>query len=261
MGCARPRQSSTVCRDRGDAARLPLVFELVLLTLGLRLFLVEPYQIPSSSMWPTLEVRDQFFVSKFARVPDYGDIVIFRSPSGDGQVYAKRVVALAGDEIEFAGSQPVINGWKVPSCSIGPLAYQDEAAEVVHQGEGYVEFLGRYAYVVFEEHQRNAASIPRFRVPPDQVFVVGDNRFNSHDSRYWNRGQPAGVSSEDVQGRVSLVWFAVDGKGNVNSDRVPRQVGDRPSLPVTATAESKRKLAECLILPPRQTRPPKGSRR
>lgn len=237
------------------------MFGIVLLALGLRLFVVEAYKIPSGSMWPSLEVQDHIFVSKFARVPDYGDVIVFDYPADRRMAYVKRVLALAGDRLQFIGPQPVINGWAVPRCPLGRLQYTDpNSLEPSHAGQAFVEFLGRYTYIVFEESERLVAENSRFDVPKGEVFVVGDNRNNSFDSRNWNAGRAGGVSFEDVKGRSSVIWLAIKQDGNLNFDRMLHHLADPPSVPETASAESRRRLADCVARRPAVTRPPKAAR-
>jgi signal peptidase I len=236
------------------------VFGLALLALGLRLFVVEAYKIPSGSMWPSLEVQDHIFVSKFARIPDYGDVIVFDYPRDRTMAYVKRVVALGGDHVQFEGTQPVINGWKVPRCALGRLEYLQVGSPTPrHEGEAYVEFLGRYAYIVFEDSAYPSEALP-FDVPAQQVFVVGDNRNNSFDSRNWNRGQPEGVPLSDIRGRSSVVWLAFYPDGQVDSRRVMHPLIDPPVLPQGASGDIRQKLGACLARRPAATRPPRPLR-
>ena len=235
------------------------MFGLILIAVGLRVYVTEAFKVPSASMWPTIMVQDHIFVSKFARIPDYGEVIVFAYPSGGNTDYVKRAIALTGDHVQFEGSLPIINGWRVPRCPIGKIGYPDED-KVVHEGEAFVESLGKYRYLVWEERDTAGVDPFQFDVPRGEVFVVGDNRSNSLDSRYWNEGKGGAVAPNDVKGRGSIVWLSFDEKGNINTERMIRHFADPPLLPKWATVEVKAKFEACMSNAPSQTRPPKRTR-
>jgi signal peptidase I len=180
----------------------------VVVALGLRTFVVEAFKIPSPGMWPTLAVGDRIFVGKSAygwgrRIPDRGDAVVFPFPEKPDQDFIQRVVGLPGDRITVEAGALHINGWKVPTCVAG-------RADVVwlesrHRGDLVVEFLGDRAYLVFHdaalEHGPDDVEGP-YVVAPGEVFVLGDNRENSHDSRFWFGGKGGGVPKTLLVGAV-----------------------------------------------------------
>jgi len=229
---------------------------LIALHVGLRLT-TEAYKVPSASMWPAIEVQDNIFVSRVTRYAAYGDVIAF---DHERVPFLKRAMGLSGDHVEFRGNRPSINGWQVPRCSIGQIAYKDREPDGhVHQGEAFVEFLGEYQYVVFEEDGIPGADI-QFDVPLGQVFVVGDNRMNSHDSRFWNGGRGGAVKADDVRGRATVTWFALDENGDLDTRRVMRRFADPPLLPESVGSGAKTKLDACISNKPSSTHPPKRSR-
>jgi signal peptidase I len=215
---------------------------------ALRAFVVEAFKIPSGSMIPTLQVGDHIFVNKFSygpsiplthkRVwtnmpPHRGDVIVFAFPEHPEQDFIKRVIALGGDRLETKNGHPWLNGWEVPSCRVGTYAYSDyDAAISRHEGDLFVEFLGEEAYLTF--YDRVAGSYPEYQGPyqtrPGEVWVMGDNRNNSHDSRMWFGGQGGGVPFENVRGRALFVWLSVSDSG-VDWSRLGTPVMGRARLP------------------------------
>lgn len=152
-------------RLRREAAGLG---KIVFLALLFRAFVAQAYVIPSESMQPTLEVGDHVYVNRLSYrfgAPQRGDIVVFDHPQQHGTDLIKRVVALGGDEVEGRDGQVWVNG---------------------RAGGPSFDFSAR-------------------KVPPDNLFVMGDNRDNSSDSRSWGF-LPLGL----VQGRAFVVWWNAD---------------------------------------------------
>src|SRR6185436_14713139 len=122
----------------------------VAVALLLRAFVVEAFKIPSGSMIPTLMIGDHIFVNKFtygplvpwtdkrlfSRLPpDRGDVMVFKFPENKEQDFIKRAIATPNDTLEALDGRPIINGWLVPHCYVGPYRYEGRAAEL------FVEFL------------------------------------------------------------------------------------------------------------------------
>lgn len=172
-----------------------LIASPVLLALTLRLTLVEAYRIPSMGMCPTLGAEDHIFVDKtaYSRVPPrVGDVVVHRSPARPGYDFVRRVVAVGGDELEVRADGVLVrNGAAVPTHATGRFAC-DLAAT-------FTEELGSSHEIAIEAE---AVMPGRFTVPPDSLFLVGDNRQNSADSRHHG---PVPVAS--VRGRVARRWL------------------------------------------------------
>ena len=251
--------------------------ESILFAVGvallLRTFVFEAFKIPSGSMIPTLQVGDHIFVNKLsygpllpftsARVlaqmpPHRGDVMVFRYPENLEQDFIKRVIALPGDKLEARNGHPWLNGWEVPSCLVGVYSYTEADSLMRHQGDLYVEFLEEQAYLTLYDH--SAALAPElqgpYHVKPGEVWVMGDNRHNSHDSRLWWGGQGGGVPFANIKGRALFVWLSVGDKG-MDWSRLGAPVMGRPRLP-PAMSQLEGGLSKCLRERPPldKTRPP-----
>jgi signal peptidase I len=250
--------------------------ESILVAVGvallLRTFVVEAFKIPSSSMVPTLLVGDHIFVNKFSygpaipythsRIwtrmpPDRGDVMVFAYPENMEQDFIKRVIAIPGDRLETKDGHPVINGWEVPSCLIGPYAYDDaDTLPPHHEGDLFIEYLGKESYLTFYDRSRGdpqASKGPWF-VPAGQVYVMGDNRNNSHDSRAWFGGQGGGVPFENIRGRALFVWLSYRDTG-IDWTRFGSPVMGRPHAPKGFDALQPQ-VEKCLQSRPTGTNPP-----
>jgi signal peptidase I len=249
----------------------------VLIALLLRSFVFEAFKIPSGSMIPTLQVGDHIFVNKFsygpaipftkARLwssmpPDRGDVMVFAFPENKEQDFIKRVIALPGDELRTREGHPIINGWEVPSCRLGVYSYVDENARK-HEGDLFVEYLNDESYLTLYDHfaDGRTESEGPYYVAPGEVWVMGDNRHNSHDSRRWRGGLGAGVPYDNIRGRALFVWVNMSDKG-FDASRMGAPVMGRPRLP----AEMKHlepAIERCLKdrPPVEQTQPPPPRRK
>jgi signal peptidase I len=244
----------------------------VAVAFALRAFVVEAFKIPSGSMIPTLMVGDHIFVNKFSygpaipythsRVwtnmpPHRGDVMVFAFPEKPEQDFIKRVIAVEGDRLEAKAGHPIINGWPVPSCQVGDWSYNDYESPIMrHEGELYVEYLGDESYLTFYDH--SSGTFPEFQGPyfakKGEVWVMGDNRNNSHDSRMWFGGQGGGVPFENIRGRALFVWLSVSDNG-IDWSREGAPVMGRPRLPPSAKG-LEGKLEDCLKKRPSVTTPP-----
>lgn len=218
-------------------------FPVFLVVFLLRAFVAEPYQIPSSSMRPGLVVGDFILVNKFAyglRVPvlnnvfipvgkpQHGDVMVFLYPQNPKDNYIKRVIGLPGDTVEYRNKQLTVNGVAVPTEAVGEHSYIDERVRVAQM---YREKLGTHAFDTLREQDaptlvlRNVADFPyreencRYddsgfscKVPDGHYFMMGDNRDNSSDSRYWGF-----VPDANVVGKASLVWLNFKDFGRVGT--------------------------------------------
>jgi signal peptidase I len=193
----------------------------VTLTVGLRVFGLQAFKVPSGSMFPSVELGDHLFVTKSSygfltkSAPARGDVVIFESPEPNLHAervdYVKRVIGLPGDELVFESGAPVINGWHVPRCLLGTGSAQElgvpgEVA-ATKDYEVFVEFLEGTAYLVALENGRSDGVQGPYRIKAEEFWVVGDNRNNSADSRSWNGGRGAGVPFENLKGRARWLWL------------------------------------------------------
>src|SRR5690606_1970650 len=144
--------------------------------------------------------------------PERGDVIVFEFPDPDpaheGDDFIKRVIALPGDTLEVKRGHPIINGWEVPSCEVGRYPYGENAGHSTPYGTLFVDFLGAMAYfTVYEPPHPTSGLGGPFEVGPNEVYVMGDNRHNSHDSRRWRNGAGAGVPFDNIRGRAMSVWL------------------------------------------------------
>jgi signal peptidase I len=232
----------------------------IIVALVLRAVVVEAFKIPSGSMKPTLQINDHIFVSKFSygpkipllgkRVfdslpPKRGDVIVFEfpdiNPNNERQDYIKRVIALPGDTLEADSGHPIINGWRVPSCKVGKYIDEDPSGFGQHSGDLYVEYLGDMAYLaLYDDHHFPQRQGP-YHVAPGEVWVMGDNRHNSLDSRAWPRrggGTGAGVPYDNIKGRALIVWFP--------ASRMLVNVMGKPVLPDGTPADVVAGIDRCL---------------
>ena len=252
---------------------LEAILMAVAVAFALRAFVIEAFKIPSGSMIPTLMVGDHIFVNKFSygpaipythsRVwthmpPKRGDVMVFAFPEHPEQDFIKRVIVIPGDKLEAKNGHPIINGWEVPSCRVGPWAYEDFDSPISrHEGDLYVEYLGDESYLTF--YDRATHGFPDEYQGPyfakeGEVWVMGDNRNNSHDSRMWFGGQGGGVPFENIRGRALFVWLSVSESGlDWSREGVP--VMGRPRLPPSASGLDPQ-FEQCLKSRPAVTNPP-----
>lgn len=235
--------------------------------LILRFFVIEAFKIPTGSMIPTLMVGDHIFVAKYAYgpllprsdsrlysnlPPKRGDVMVFKFPENEAQDFIKRTVALPGDTLEVLDGRPLINGFLLPHCYVGKLE-----ASLGVRGHVYVEYNGDATYLTMfneksddtrceqdldctggklcRDHACGLTQGP-YRVMPGEVWVLGDNRDNSHDSRAWNGGIGAGVPFANIKGRAMFVWWAWDPRAGLGWDRLGVNVMGTPKLPHGAEA-------------------------
>jgi signal peptidase I len=181
-------------------------------SLGLRMFVVEAFKIPSGSMIPTLLVGDHVFIDK-TQAPARGDVIVFPFPENPKQDFIKRVVGLPGDRVEFHDGHPVVNGIAVPSCLLGVASYEEPDGDVTtHSGKVYLERLGDRSYLALYDDASGGVQEKQgpYVVKSGELFVVGDNRNNSHDSRMWFGGEGGGVPITTVVGVPFAVWLSSD---------------------------------------------------
>jgi signal peptidase I len=260
----------------------------VAVALILRAFVVEAFKIPSGSMIPTLMIGDHIFVNKFTygplvpwtnkrlftrMPPQRADVMVFKFPENMEQDFIKRVIALPGDTLEAVNGRPVINGWLVPHCHVGQFHYENRTAEL------FVEYLGDKSYfTLFDidpDEQRCGATEEcgaglacrsgvcgvlqgPFHVDKEEVWVMGDNRNNSHDSRSWYGGRGGGVPFENIKGRAMFVWMSFLPGGGIAQDRLFVNVLGRPKLPSNQEVALGPAVDKCLRERPpiSQTTPP-----
>jgi signal peptidase I len=218
------------------------LFPVIVIVFLLRSFLVEPFKIPSGSMLPTLESGDLILVNKYSyglRLPVWdrkivptgepqrGDVVVFRYPPDPRIDYIKRVVGLPGDEVAWLNKTLSVNGQPVPTAAL-PDYYDEDSrrytkafSERLNSVEHRILLRDdRPAFVsgieAFPDKQacRYSAEGVACKVPAGHYFVMGDNRDNSIDSRYWGF-----VPDRNLKGRAFFVWMNFGNLGRIGGFR------------------------------------------
>ena len=257
-------------RWREAVSLVATVASAVLVALVVRARVAEPYSVLSASMLPTLEPGDWVVGSKLAygsagaKMPRRGDVIIFRAATVGlaapeaPPVLVKRVLGTPGDHITMQAGFPIINGWRVPACDVGPYIYPlPDGQGGAFQGRLVVEFLDDRAYLAVHAGSKPFAG--EYEVKPGEVFVLGDNRSNSVDSRAWNEGRGGGVPLAGVDARAQ--WFLVGTHIDGRSDwsRVLRSLDATRTLLHVEGSDSgslDEGIAKCLKNPPKETHPP-----
>ncbi|MDE2095078.1 MAG: signal peptidase I, partial [Burkholderiales bacterium] len=210
------------------------LFPVILAVFLLRSFLFEPFKIPSGSMIPTLLVGDLILVNKFdygirlpvinkkiiaIHNPQRGDVMVFRYPKDTSIDYIKRVVGVPGDVVSFHDQRLYINGVAAPLEPLPAPGFYDE--DLRQYFPEFKEKLGKVEHRIllnlnaqpyygppdqitfpFRENCQYSADGVTCKVPPGNYFMMGDNRDNSQDSRFWGF-----VPDENIVGRAFFVWM------------------------------------------------------
>jgi len=199
----------------------------ILLALFGTTFVVQAFKIPSQSMEPTLLVGDHLLVNKFVfegegawyeKVLPYrpvrrGDIVVFKFPYDDHTHYVKRVIGVPGDRIRIADEQVYVNENKLSE----PYVVQDPAAQdpiTENYPPPAAYSIGMGLRPEWAKQIANYVQDGEIVVPPDQYFVMGDNRDHSSDSRYWGF-----VDRHSIMGRPILIYWSVEANSDDYDDR------------------------------------------
>ena len=249
MARARARKSRP---KEGAGSLLRLILTVAILAWLIRSFIFAPFSIPSGSMLPTLYIGDYLVVAKwpygfsrhsfpfgfppfsgriFSNLPDRGDVVVFVPPGDEREDYVKRVIGLPGDTVELHDGIVILNGKPMPHDSMQSLAIpispnspcrhvteQGIALAVTHQKNcfyrSYRETLPNgTSYRVIDQMDNSIADdLPATRVPAGQLFLMGDNRDDSLDSRFSiAEGGIGMVPVENLVGRASVIFWSTDG--------------------------------------------------
>jgi signal peptidase I len=193
---SQPRKKSLV-REYGEA-----IFIAVLLALVIRQFAVQAFTIPSGSMMDTLLIGDYILVNKFLygaeipftdihlpgiRAPRRSDIIVFKYPNDESRDFIKRIIAVGGDTVQVRDNHVWLNGHLLDEPYVRAGSFHSQAS--THCG---------YLY-----------ACENLRVPAGSYFVMGDNRDNSQDSRYWGF-----VKREKIRGKAFLIYWSWDGESH-----------------------------------------------
>lgn len=205
-------------------------FPVILIVFALRSFVVEPFKIPSGSMIPTLLVGDFILVNKFAYgirlpiinkkiinigSPQRGDVMVFRYPEDPSLDYIKRVVGVPGDKIAYQNKRLTINGQALETKDVEDYLHPER----LYYSKQFVEKLGVEEHRILNDPDAPAfiSGATRFpnhenclynnagvicTVPAGHYFMIGDNRDNSRDSRFWGF-----VPEENIVGKAFFIWF------------------------------------------------------
>lgn len=194
------------------------LFPVILIVFILRSFIVEPFRIPSGSMLPTLHLGDFILVNKAAYglrlpivykkviptgSPDRGDVMVFRFPEDPKINFIKRVVGLPGDQVRVVGRVLYINGQKVRQTLLDDKHLTHDRRS--YTSNRYLEELDGVDHDILLRRGGRGSKGFEGVVPEGQYFVLGDNRDNSRDSRYWGF-----VPGENLVGRAFFIWMAWD---------------------------------------------------
>jgi signal peptidase I len=207
-------------RGRFETTRALLV--AILIALGIRSFIIEPFTIPSGSMIPTLLVGDYVLVNKFSYglrmpftgsllvpfgAPERGDVIVFRFPDDPSQDFIKRVVGMPGDRIETREGRLWLNGQPVDEVDEGEFQYVDLERDRTVKAQRYLEHFSETGDHSILRLNRNGRAPKRgpWIVPDGEYFAMGDNRDNSKDSRFWRHNF---VRADQIKGKAEWIHWS-----------------------------------------------------
>jgi signal peptidase I len=202
---------------RGIGAGVVVAVAAAVVAWSLRAFVFGVYQVTSASMLPTLAPGDLVLGEKLARLPARGDVVVVRG-------LVKRVIGLPGDRVAMQGETPVIDDRPADSCDAGEYVEVLGGEGGVVHGRLRVERLDGAEYLTV--HSGGARFDATYTVGPDEVFVLGDDRGQSVDSRSWNGGRGAGVPIAAIDAKVVRFLVGRRRSGDADWSRWLRPLAD-----------------------------------
>jgi signal peptidase I len=233
--------------------------------------LVATFRVSGPSMLPTLEIGDRVLVNRLAyglevpftktrlgqQMPARGDLVVFAGhgllPGDRAQEVVKRVIGVPGDRIQVAAGAIAINGWSVPTCDAGP--YVATTGRLIVRGRLTLEYLGDKTFLTV--HTPFDTETGNYYVRENEVFVMGDDRGLSSDSRVWNEKRASGVPLHAIEGRVNRVLLGGLPDGRLDLSRL---LAPAFGLEVRArgidTTKTRERIETCLKERPSSTWPP-----
>jgi signal peptidase I len=224
-------------RRRAKKDNLPILaeyarsfFPILLIVFLLRSFLYEPFRIPTGSLEPTLLMGDFILVNKYhygvrlpvahkkiydLNTPQRGDIIVFRWPPNPSVDFIKRVVGLPGDHIKYVNKELFVNGKKIPQEFLRDAIAQGEDFQEWPVQEKREDLLG-VKHSIFIDNKKSGQDFEDIVVPANNYFVMGDNRDDSADSRFWGF-----VPDKNIVGKAVLVWMSFEhGKYGIRWNRI-----------------------------------------
>lgn len=226
----KPKKKKSAFREYTEA-----ILTAVVIALFIRSFGIEAFKIPSSSMVPTLLIGDHIFVNKFiygVRIPftkirffdfhkpERGDVVIFMYPEDESKDFIKRAVGLPGDIVKVEGTGVFVNDVEIPKRDVIAELSDTSKKKLILENSEHIKSLTTFGgwqhYNFFEERQNKSDYIVQYEVtayhrsgtytvPENHIFVMGDNRDNSSDSREWGF-----VPMDNIKGRAMFIWLSLD---------------------------------------------------
>ncbi len=187
-----------------------------------RTTIASPRHIPTGSMIPTIKIGEFIFVGMFAydwhipftrksfaqrKNPEHGDIVVFEYPLDPSKDYIKRVIGIPGDRVEIKDKRVILNGTPLPLEPEDDRQILEDLAPKYDPRliSIYKETIGTITHHIIFLNDRPSRDMEEIEVPPDSLFVMGDNRDDSQDSRYWGF-----VPREKLLGEAGFIWFSFD---------------------------------------------------
>ena len=197
-------------REPGVVETAKSVFPVLALVLVLRSFLFEPFQIPSGSMIPTLQIGDFILVNKYeyglrlpvlgtkilsVNEPERGDVMVFKEPRNPNVNFIKRVIGIPGDKVVYQDKQLIINGNPVKQ------EFTAELKDGVNSYQLFDEIIDGKTHTIRKDTYRKSKE-GSWVIPEGYYFMVGDNRDHSNDSRYWGL-----VPEKNIVGKAVYIWM------------------------------------------------------